>query len=753
MSKTVTLSIEKMHCGSCVGRVDRALAAVAGVEAVAVNLATETAVVRGDGKGLADALIDASEAAGFPAHLARAADYDKQDKRDAEALALKRRTLLAAVLALPVFVLEMGGHMVPAFHHFLHQSFGAESLWLLQAVLTTCVLLGPGRGFYRDGLPALFKGRPDMNSLVAVGTLAAYLYSMTVLLAPDVLPAEARAVYFEAAAVIVVLILVGRWLEARAKGKTGAAISALIRLQPKTARVLQDGQTCEIAVENLVPGDIIVLRPGERVPVDGEVTEGSSHVDESMLTGEPMPVEKHPGDVVTGGTVNGNGGLTVRATRVGRDTVLAGIVRMVQDAQGAKLPIQALVDRITLWFVPVVLGVAALTVLIWLVLGPQPVISYALVAGVSVLIIACPCAMGLATPTSIMVSTGRAAELGVLFRKGDALQSLADVDVIAFDKTGTLTKGAPALHQIIPANGFASADVLRLVASVEARAEHPIAAAIVAAAEADGLDLAPATAVAAQSGLGIAGQVEGRAVLVGSDRLMRDNGIDVSGFAAAMSDAALAGDTVFFAAVDGKAAALISVTDPIKPHAAALVAACHARGLTVAMITGDKEETAQTIATRIGIDTVVAEVLPHGKVAALDRLKADWGKVAFVGDGINDGPALAAADVGVAIGTGTDVAIQSADVVLMSGDLRGVGTAHHVSQATMRNIRQNLFWAFSYNSALIPVAAGALFAPFGLLLSPVLAAAAMALSSIFVLTNALRLRGLTAGYQTMSAGS
>ncbi len=744
MSQTVTLSIEKMHCGSCVGRVDRALAAVPGVEEVSVNLATETAVVTGHGRRLVSALINAAENAGYPAHLARAEDYDQHGKRDAEALDLKRRTLFAAALALPVFLLEMGGHLVPAFHAFVHQTIGHQTSWTLQAVLTTLVLLGPGRAFYLDGFPALVRGAPDMNSLVAVGTSAAYLYSMVVLLVPQILPDSARAVYFEAAAVIVVLILVGRWMEARAKGRTGAAIGALVRLQPKSAQVLRDGQQMEIAVEKLVPGDIVLLRPGERVPVDGEVAEGHSAIDESMVTGEPMPVDKQPGDSVTGGTVNGNGSLTIRATRVGKNTVLAGIVRMVREAQGAKLPIQAVVDRITLWFVPAILVIAAVTVLIWLLFGPQPVISYALVAGVSVLIIACPCAMGLATPTSIMVATGRAAELGVLFRKGDALQSLAEADVIAFDKTGTLTVGKPVLSDFVVAEAFDRTEVMALVASVEARSEHPVAQAIVTAAQRDGISLENAQNITVKSGLGIAANVSGKQILIGSDRLMQDAQVDVGIFDEAGRQASSKGETVFFAAIDGQAAAMLAVSDQIKDNAAKVVRALHARGLSTAMITGDKKETARAIAEAIGIDIVIAGVMPGGKVDALQQMQLEGKKVAFVGDGINDGPALAAADVGIAIGTGTDVAIQSAEVVLMSGDLKGVETAYQVSTQAMRNIKQNLFWAFGYNTALVPVAAGALFAPLGILLSPILAAGAMALSSVFVLTNALRLRSMKA---------
>ncbi|MFK7871227.1 MAG: heavy metal translocating P-type ATPase, partial [Roseobacter sp.] len=448
------------------------------------------------------------------------------------------------------------------------------------------------------------------------------------------------------------------------------------------------------------------------------------------------------GDTVSGGTINGSGSLKLRATRVGDDTLLSGIIRMVQEAQGAKLPIQALVDRITLWFVPVVLAIAAVTVVIWVFVGPAPVMSYALVAGVSVLIIACPCAMGLATPTSIMVATGRAAELGVLFRKGDALQSLSAAQMIAFDKTGTLTEGKPVLSRFVAAPGQDRSAVLRKVAAVESRAEHPLGTALVQAAQDEGLVRGEASAVQAQTGLGIAGHVEGTHVLIGSERLMQSEGIDLSGFDAAAMDAATLGETVFFAAIDSQAAAMICITDPVKPNAAAIVRSLHHQGVGVAMITGDRAETAAAIANKIGIETVIAGVMPSGKVDAIADLQKTHGPVCFVGDGINDGPALAAADVGVAIGTGTDVAIQSADVVLMSGDLSGVVTARHISKQAMRNIRQNLFWAFGYNTALVPVAAGVLFAPFGIMLSPMLAAGAMALSSVFVLTNALRLKGL-----------
>ena len=578
-----------------------------------------------------------------------------------------------------------------------------------------------------------------MNSLVALGSGAALLYSVVATFLPVLLPEGMRAVYFEAAAVIVTLILLGRWLEARAKGRTGAAIQALVGLQARTARVLRNGQAVEVPIDSLVPGDLIVVRPGERIPTDGEVTEGGTHVDESMITGEPEPVAKGPGDPVTGGTVNGTGSLTLRATRVGADTTLAQIIRMVEEAQGAKLPIQALVDKVTGVFVPVVMACAALTVLVWLAVGPDPALTFALVAGVSVLIIACPCAMGLATPTSIMVGTGRAAEMGVLFRKGDALQTLSEVGLIAMDKTGTITEGKPMLTDLDTVEGFDRASVLALVAALEDQSEHPLGRAIVDAARAEGAELGPVSEFETMPGFGVIGTVAGHRVLVGADRLMTREGVDIAALRQAEDRLARKGRTALFAAIDGRAAAVIGVADPVKPSSAAAIKALHARGFEVAMITGDKEETARVIAAETGIDRIVAGVLPDGKVAALKELAGDR-KIAFVGDGINDAPALAQADVGIAIGTGTDVAIESADVVLISGDLRGVVNAVEVSRRTLRNIRQNLAWAFGYNAVLIPVAAGVLYPVSGVLLSPMLAAAAMALSSVSVVSNALRLR-------------
>ncbi len=741
-TQSVRLNVESMSCASCVGRVDKALEAVPGVVDVNVNLASETATVTfAEGAvELAD-LLKAAADAGYPAEPAEdTLTEDRSARKQGEAREMARKTALAAVFALPVFVLEMGAHLVPGMHGLIGRTIGHETSWMIQFVLTTIVLVWPGRAFYTKGFPALFKGAPDMNSLVAVGTSAAYLYSVVALFAPALLPEASRAVYFEAAAVIVVLILLGRWMEARAKGRTGAAIQKLLGLQARTARVLVDGEPQDVPIERIRTGDILVVRPGERIAVDGEVTDGGSHVDESMITGEPVPVAKDAGDPVTGGTINGTGSFQFRATRVGADTTLAQIIRMVEEAQGAKLPIQGLVDRITLWFVPAVMAVAVLTVIVWLLVGPSPVLSYALVAGVSVLIIACPCAMGLATPTSIMVGTGRAAEMGVLFRKGDALQQLTGVDVVALDKTGTVTEGRPELTDMVLAEGFERAEVLGLVAAVEAQSEHPIADAIVRAARAEKAPRHEVEDFVSITGHGVRATVAGREVLVGADRLMTREGLDIGALADAERRLAEQGRTALFAAVDGRVAAVIAVSDPVKAASAAAIRALHDLGLKVAMITGDKRETADAIANETGIDHVIAGVLPDGKVAALDELRAGGKRVAFVGDGINDAPALAHADVGIAIGTGTDVAIESADVVLMSGDLRGVVNAFEVSTRTMRNIRQNLFWAFGYNVALIPVAAGVLYPVFGLLLSPVLAAGAMALSSVFVLTNALRLR-------------
>ena len=741
---SVELVVEGMTCASCVGRVERALEAAPGVREASVNLATERANIRGAAD--AAALIAAIGDLGYEAREVSGRDDAREaasEKRGEEARKLKRSVLVAGSLALPVFVLEMGSHLVPAIHDLVMGTIGMRASWTIQFVLTTLVLFGPGLRFYAKGFPALFRGAPDMNSLVAIGTAAAYLFSVVALFAPGLLPEGTVAVYFEAAAVIVTLILVGRWLEARAKGRTSEAIERLVGLQPRAARVRRSGETVEIAIAQVRPGDVIEVRPGERVPVDGTVIEGHSYVDESMITGEPVPVAKADGATVVGGTVNQTGALAFRATAVGEGTMLAQIIRMVEEAQGSKLPIQALIDKVTMYFVPAVIALALLTFGVWFLFGPEPALTFGLVNAVAVLIIACPCAMGLATPTSIMVGTGRGAELGILFRKGEALQFLKETRVVALDKTGTLTEGAPRMTDLTVADGFERDDVLARIAAVEARSEHPIARAIVAAAEDQGLNLPEVEGFDSVTGMGVVASAGGQRVEIGADRYMASLGHDVSVFAGTAERLADEGKSPLYAALSGKLAAIVAVADPIKETTPDAIRALHDLGLKVAMITGDNRRTAEAIARLLGIDAVVAEVLPHGKVEAVKVLKAQHGRIAFVGDGINDAPALAEADVGLAIGTGTDVAIEAADVVLMSGSLRGVPNAIALSKATIRNIEQNLFWAFAYNTALLPVAAGVLHPAYGILLSPIIAAGAMALSSVFVLGNALRLRRLT----------
>ncbi len=730
------LSLGGLSCASCVARVEEALAGVPGVGAASVNLATGTAAVRHPEGLVAPAeLVAAVERAGYAARpLAEAAPGERADRGEREARSLRRDLVLAALLSLPVVVLDMGGHLSPALHRFAQA--GAYG----QAALATLVLAGPGRRFFARGLPGLVGGRPDMNALVALGAGAAYLYSLVSAFAPAWLPAGSQHLYFEASVLIVTLILLGRLLEARARGRTGQAIARLVDLAPRTARVVRDGAEAEAPLGALRVGDVVRVRPGERVAADGTVLSGESYVDESMVTGEPAPVAKRPGDRTVGGTLNQRGSLDLRVDSIGSDTVLAQIVRMVEAAQGGKLPIQALVDRVTARFVPVVVAVALATFLAWLALAPAPALGHALVNAIAVLIIACPCAMGLATPTSIMVGTGRAAERGVLFRNGAALQALQEVRVVALDKTGTLTEGRPALTDLVAAPGFPEEAVLRAAAALEARSEHPLAGAIVAAARARGLALPEPESFEALAGFGVAGRVEGRVVAIGARRYMERLGIATEALAAQAGSLAEAGRSPLYVALDGRLAALLAVADPVKAGAAEAVAALRARGLAVAMVTGDDAATARGVARALGIVEVAAEVLPGGKVEAVQRLRAGHGPVAFVGDGINDAPALAEAEVGLAIGTGTDIAVESADVVLMSGDPRALAEAVALSRAVMRNIRQNLFWAFAYNAALIPVAAGALTLLGGPPLSPVLAAGAMALSSVFVVGNALRLR-------------
>lgn len=657
------LAIEEMTCASCVGRVEKALTQIPGVIEASVNLATERARIRHLSGAVTVADLEAAVVqAGYkPRRLSDAStnvNEQADERREQEERSLRRSLFTAAIFTLPVFIIEMGSHFIPGIHHWVANTLGQQLNWYIQFVLATLVLFGPGLRFFQKGVPALLRAAPDMNSLVAVGTAAAYGYSVVATFMPQILPVGTANVYFEAAVVIVTLILLGRTLEARAKGKTSQAIKRLVGLQAKTARVERDGKMIEIPLDEVATDDIVFVRPGEKIPVDGVVIEGASYVDESMITGEPVPVSKEIGSEVVGGTINKTGAFSFRVTQIGSNTVLAQIIRLVEEAQGSKLPIQALVDKVTMWFVPAVMAGAVITFFIWLIFGPDPALTFALINAVAVLIIACPCAMGLATPTSIMVGTGRAAELGVLFRKGEALQALRDVSVVALDKTGTLTKGRPELTDLVPAEGFEYDEVLALVAAIETRSEHPIAEAIVAAAKEKGISFAAIEEFEAVPGFGVSAKVGGRSVSVGADRFMKQLGLEVSHFQPTALRLGEQGKSPLYAAIDGRLAAIIAVADPIKETTPEAIKALHSLGLKVAMITGDNAATAAAIAKQLGIDEVAAEVLPDGKVAALKQFRSNGNKVAFVGDGINDAPALAEADVGLAIGTGTDVAIE-----------------------------------------------------------------------------------------------
>jgi len=739
-SQELELSIGGMNCASCVAHVEKALAAVDGVSSASVNLATERAHVVLAHPVAPEELILSVEQAGYKAGFARSDDRNEQAmRREQERVKLKQKFLISLIATLPVFAMEMGSHLIPALHHWLMATLGNWN-WIVQAALTTLVMFGPGWIFYQKGLPALARLQPDMNSLVALGSLAAWSYSLVATFTPNVLPIGTVHVYFEAAAVIVTLILLGRLMEANARGRTSDAIARLVKLQPHSATRVRDGQQETVDLSLIQPNDQLLVRPGERIPLDGEIIEGSSFIDESMMTGEPIPVSKIVAAEVIGGTLNTTGSFTYRVTKTGKDTLLAQIIELVETAQGSKLPIQALVDQITRWFVPVVILIAALTFGAWLVLGPEPALSFALVNAVAVLIIACPCAMGLATPTSIMVGTGRAASMGLLFRSGTALQTLAEVKTIAFDKTGTLTLGKPNVTDFIVASGFEKNAILALAAAAEQHSEHPIANALVDAAAAEKIALGTLETFEAIPGYGLKAKVSGEEIHIGADRLFEKLGINLDVFSTTAQQLAAEGKTPIYVSVNNHIAAVMALADTIKPGTLAALKALHALDFKIAMITGDNQRTADVIAKQLGIDLVIAEVLPNQKVAAVKELRKQHGAIAYVGDGINDAPALTEADLGLAIGTGTDIAIESADLVLVSGDIQGVPKSIALARATMRNIKQNLFWAFAYNVALIPLAAGIAYPFFGLLLSPMLAASAMALSSVFVVTNALRLR-------------
>ncbi len=755
-TRKATFGVTGMTCASCVNHVEKNLRKLPGVVAAEVNLATEKATVEYDPAiaGPSD-LKRAVEGAGYEVVEAEAQGMTEQMDTGvagrSELVTLRNKMTFALVAGALILLAS-----IPTWSGFpLRDWFAWVPEWLqnpyLLWALATPVQFWSGWQFYTGTWAAARHKTTNMSTLIAVGTSAAYLFSVGVILFPAFFAAAGQAeLYFDTAVIIIGLILLGRFLEARARSRTSEAIKKLLGLQARTARVVRDGQEVDVPIEQVQGGDIVVVRPGEKVPVDGVVLEGRSAVDQSMLTGESIPVEKGPGDEVIGATLNKVGSFRFRATKVGKDTALAQIVRLVEEAQGSKAPIQRLVDVVTGYFVPAVIGLATLTFVVWFLVGPEPQLNHALLNFVAVLIIACPCALGLATPTSIMVGTGKGAESGILFRSAEALETLHKVGAIILDKTGTLTAGKPVVTDIVSSDGLAEPELLRLAASAERGSEHPLGEAIVERAKELGLALEDATDFRAVPGRGIEARVGERPLLLGNLQLLRERGVALDGLEDRAATLAAEGKTPMYVAADGSAAGLIGVADTLKPNSRDAVAALRRLGLEVYLLTGDNRRTAEAIAREVGIDgdKVLADVLPDQKAEKVKELQARGLKVAMVGDGINDAPALARADVGLAIGTGTDVAMEAADVTLISGDLAKIPTAIALSKATMRNIKQNLFWAYAYNTLLIPVAMGVLYPLFGIFLSPVLAAAAMATSSVSVVSNALRLRRFRAREDT-----
>ncbi len=747
-----TYAVEGMTCASCVARVEKALAGVKGVMGADVNLATERVAVSYDpGQVSFATMARAVEAAGYrlmpTAEGEEALDRERR-RRERETRMLRAKLIYSVVSAAVIMLLSMG-HM----HLPLLREIPQRTLFIVLFALATPVQFWPGMTFYRAAFSAARHATSDMNTLIAVGTSAAYLYSVVATFFPSFISGTGLelAVYYDASATIIALILLGRFLEARAKGRTSEAIRRLMDLQARTARVLRDGRELDLAIDEVRVGDMVVVRPGERIPVDGVVEEGRSAVDESMLSGEPLPVEKGPGDEVTGATVNGTGSFRLRVTRVGSDTVLAQIIRLVEEAQGSKAPIQRMADKVAAVFVPVVISMAAVTFLVWLLAGPEPSFNFALINFVAVLVIACPCALGLATPTAIMVGTGKGAEMGVLIKGGEVLEAAGRLDVVVFDKTGTLTWGKPEVTDVLAVRGGED-DLLALAAAVERGSEHPLAETLVAEARGRGLTLGEASDFQAHPGRGVVAHMGGRELRLGNAAFMQESGVELGDMEVRAEELAREGKTVVYVLAGGELLGLVAVADTLKPMAAEAVRELKKLGVEVAMLSGDRRATAEAVARQVGLDSVLAEVLPADKAAEVARIQSAGKVVAMVGDGINDAPALAQADIGIAIGTGTDIALETSDITLISEDLRKVATAIRLSRATLRTIKQNLFWAFFYNAIGIPIAAGVLYPVWGVLLNPIYAAAAMAFSSLSVVSNSLRLRRFGRGGGMAAAG-